>query len=783
MSKTIIYSLVLFFTIISCRPLLIASDLSGVDIIHYEISIEQIDISAQTIIGATSILFTVDKPLNTWELMLKGLTVDSIQFEGKPLSFTHSNEIIILSFSNTLQVDSSYKIRIHYNGKPVKDPSWGGFYFSNSDGGYAYNMGVGFADSPHNYGRIWFPCKDNFTDKATYSFYIKTQGSKKAVCSGDFVGSILNPDSSITWHWELQQEVPTYLVSVAVADYEFVSWKYQGINTSYDVLLAAVASDTLKLKNSFTHLEKCIDIFERKYLPYQFDRVGFVVVPFNSGAMEHVCNIAYPKYAVDGSTGRESLMAHEFSHHWWGNLVTCTTAEDMWINEGWASYSENIFFEGVYGLVSYRDAVRVNHKNVLQYSHIRDEEPRPLYPLPHEFTYGSHAYDKGSDVAHTLRGYLGDSLFFTGINQFLNTMKFKNVSSIDLRDSLSKFSYYNLDDFFKNWVFEKGFPHFTVELKASDSKAEVEIVSALRFTDNAYNNVPLILTFMGNNQAVEQKKIVFSGDKQTYSFQLPFRAVFVAINMDEEISDAKTSYYQTIQNAGNYDFKEAMMEVNVSIINDSAFIYVEHHWVAPAYTYSQVQGIRLSDYRYWTVSGVFPDHFEASASIKYNGTEGSINGSNYLDHTMNIVNEDSLILMYRENHSANWIECEDYTVITGHPTNKIGDIQISDLKAGDYCLAVYDYIAGTGYQQVRPKDDIKLFPNPAKHELQVELADYTFWNIIRILNMKGQVLKEFSEINSNNIVLSLNDISPGIYILEVSGESQVKSKKIILEYK
>ena len=175
--------------------------------------------------------------------------------------------------------------------------------------------------------------------------------------------------------------------------------------------LTALPGDTTNMKLSFTHLDEAMQAFEGRFGAYRWPKVGFSAVPFNAGAMEHATCIAYPKSLLDGTTNYETLMAHELSHHWWGDLVTCRTAEDMWLNEGWASFCEMLFTEALYGEEAYRDAVRDNHKDVLLYAHRSDGGRFPVSGIPLNITYGDHVYNKGADVARNLRSFMGDEDF------------------------------------------------------------------------------------------------------------------------------------------------------------------------------------------------------------------------------------------------------------------------------------------------------------------------------------------------------------------------------------
>ena len=155
--------------------------------------------------------------------------------------------------------------------------------------------------------------------------------------------------------------MPAYLISVGVGNYVFVKDGFTNyLGDTIPVWLAARPTDTTNLKNSFINLEAAFDIYESKWGPYRWDRVGYELESMNSGAMEHAMNIGFPVAAADGSLAWQSVMEHELSHHWFGNLVTCRTAEDMWINEGFASYCEHIFDENFSGRATYDAVIRTD---------------------------------------------------------------------------------------------------------------------------------------------------------------------------------------------------------------------------------------------------------------------------------------------------------------------------------------------------------------------------------------------------------------------------------------
>src|SRR5688572_14387829 len=182
------------------------------------------------------------------------------------------------------------------------------------------------------------------------------------------------------------------------------------------------------MKNSFINLEAAFDIYENKFGPYRWDRVGYMLESMNSGAMEHAMNIGYPALLANGTLTYESIVVHELSHHWWGDLITCRTAEDMWINEGTAVFCEHVFTEDFYGRDQYLTNIRADVKELIRVCHLPDPNGDdgywPLSGVPLNHTYGATTYNKGALMIHSMRPYLGDSLFFAGLKQLLTDNMF-----------------------------------------------------------------------------------------------------------------------------------------------------------------------------------------------------------------------------------------------------------------------------------------------------------------------------------------------------------------------
>jgi hypothetical protein len=758
------------------------------DILHTEINLNITDFTNKIIVG-NAVLQIAPKMNNvqSMDLDLLALNVDSVLLNNQTIQFSHNDTILHLHFPTPIGLTDTVAITTYYHGIPVTDAAgFGGFYFQ---AGYAFNLGVGFAADPHVYGRVWYPCFDNFVEKCTYSFNIETLPNHKAFCGGLLNDTTHLPNANIVWEWKLNQQIPSYIASVAINNYATVRDSYSGQLGPVPVELAALAGDTVGMKASFTNLENCFLAFENAFGPYRWDRVGFVLVPFNSGAMEHACNIAYPRAAaVAGSLAYEgNLMAHELSHHWFGDLVTCTTAEDMWLNEGWASFSGMYFFEAVYNENRYRDEVRSNHQSVVQFLHWQEGGFQPVAGVPHDLTYSGHVYNKGADVAHTLRAYLGDSLFFAGIKAWMNANQFGNGSTDDFKNFLSSFSGINLQPFFDNWVNSPGFSHFSIDsLNYSSGTARVYIRQKLKGAPVNFTNVPLELSFYDAAGDSTNRTVMFSGQSQFFDLNIPINPVFTALDVKQKISDAIIGNAQWLKTTGNKPFGINGLIFNVNQVTDSSLIYMEHHLVAPDTLAFSNPSLLISPNRYWSVGGIFKPGFLANATFSYDGRTTNYSGTNFLDNGFILGHEDSLVLLYRQGPGFNWITYPYQTKNIGNATDKAGSIKADSLMIGEYTFGRKVNPNAIDNLQKSNQKTLLIKPNPVKGQLAFEL-DKTDGGILALItDVHGKVIKDaffpgLPQTNSQHFQMDVSNLNAGIYFLQIKSGSGILTEKFIVQ--
>jgi hypothetical protein len=744
------------------------------DIVHTRLEMDLTDVEGDDIsVMADMTVQTKMSSINYFPFDLKSLTIDSVVFNNEAKNYQYDQEDIYILLDSNLIAFQDYHIYIYYHGQPVSDPSgWGGWY---TGGGYTYNLGVAFEDDPHSYGRIWHPCFDNFVERSTYEFITLTANGNTSYCSGIRTALDSLEGDTLQTTWELNQTIPSYLASVSVANYVHSEDEFVSITgDTIPIWLTSIPGDSTNMKNSFVNLKLCLETFENAFGPYKWDRVGYHMVPFNGGAMEHAANISYPRYAIAGGTLQyETLMAHELAHHWFGNLVTCSSDEEMWINEGVASYAAALFIEEAYGEEAYKDYIKSNHFGVVTAAHISDNGYLTLAEMPHESSYGSTTYNKGEAIMHTMRSYASDSLFYKGLKDVLEAYSFDDVSSEEFRDKMNEDANIDMTDFFDDWIFQPGFIALRIDsfeiISTNPVSVEVHVSQHVKAKQNLYSNVPFEITAISENKEVEHFAFTLNSANASFTINPSFEPQMITCDLNEKITQALTSDSLTVTSTGAKILGHTDIEMVVIETGGDDFIRVESFWLAPTEIDSDNNTI-VNASRYWKVDGILSDEFEANFKIIFDGREGV--GSHYDDSLMvhlDTYDETDLKVLFREHPGVEWryFNRADLNTV-GTATPGFGFFFVNDIKKGEYVLGFEDGTAGS--QSI--DQSIRLMPNPAHDILFInDLNDHI---MISLISSDGKL--SFHQYYSET-GLDLTGINSGIYTIQYKlGEKSYSGK-------
>ena len=322
----------------------------SIDVLHYNLTIDLGATVQKQMRGVADIQFVLTKPCNAVSFDLICDTVRPVSLDGTVTrGFSYDpDERLLRVYVSGGQPGDTHTLSVPYvsNGY-VEHYGWGGLHMDNN---IYYNLGVAFREYPHAFGRAWFPCRDNMYDKASYSITVTSQPGWRAICSGIRQSETTAPDGTNSSTWTINQPTPTYLVSISSAPWQVIEREYQGVYGTYPAIIGSiVVHDSATVRHAFDILDDVVPAYERAFGPYRWERIGYITTPM--GSMEHVSNIGLvAECAASTDSPCQMTMCHELGHAWFGNLVTCTTVGDMWINEGGASFCEEVAAAAAYGM-------------------------------------------------------------------------------------------------------------------------------------------------------------------------------------------------------------------------------------------------------------------------------------------------------------------------------------------------------------------------------------------------------------------------------------------------
>ncbi len=733
------------------------------DIEHYEIHLDVRDYTGSYLIGNTTVSYTPKMAdVTSITLDLLELTVDSIKSNNELLEFTHEGFDLKIQLTSPTTIGEESSITIWYQGIPYLDPEWGGFYFQNN---YIYNLGIGISTIPPNFGKTWYPCFDTYVERALYDYYVTSDDNWKAFCQGQLIEEETLDEETVMRHYALDKPIPTYLSAVAIADYESYEYVHTGANGDVPIRLTSKPFHQDEIQTKFQGLGNSIDALEYWFGPEYWGQIGYVITI--DGAMEHPTNIAYPQAMLGiSTTSNENLYTHELGHHWWGDMVSQSSYNHMWLKEGPAEYSIHLMREWTEGISAYTEAVKNNHLEVLETAHIDDEGFQVLSPIPDQYIYGTHSYNKGASVMHSLRGYMGDELFKQGLQFVLDSTLNSTLDPDKFRSILTLSTGVELEDFFNDWIYKPGFTSFEINSVATTDNNgiitnQIEVQQKLRECPEFYNNVPLEITAFDENLDTYTTDFISQGEFSNAVFETSFTPIFYVINYANKINIAKIDHLQPIWEETNtltlpfVDFK-----LKVVAVNDSSNVYVEHQWIAPDSDNIADNIDELSGTHYWIVNGNWNEQTHLEARLNYHGAADYV-----LDYDLFGEIEEGALLAYRASPQDTWIEYPYYTLFAGSLTNGNGAMRVDSLIRGEYCFAKGNPLVGL----INLEDfnhSVHLFPNPVTDFFSIKI-DNLVADRVEIFDTKGNLVRQWNNIIIENYLFDVNNLSIGQYFVRI----------------
>jgi hypothetical protein len=267
--------------------------------------------------------------------------------------------------------------------------------------------------------------------------------------------------------------------------------------------------------------------------------------------------------------------------------------------------------------------------------------------------------------------------------------------------------------------------------------------------------------FMDENWNRFTDTIHFNGLTGSSIKALPFSPTVALVDPEEKMCDATTDNYRIIKATGSYTFDKTFCTLEVENISDSAFVQVTHNWAPPDSLKVPVAGLRLSDYRYWRIDGIFPEGFQATGKFVY-----SVNS--FLDNTLITSSSDTIMILYRRGAVEDWHEIEFQKI---GPWN-VGNIIVNDLQPGEYTLAVKEAGVGTSGYILPKKNILEIYPNPSADGYRIKINSDVPGEL-RIFNESGILVKSFlTQSGESKITWMPEGLAAGTYIVALNQENK-----------
>ena len=429
----------------------LTEDQNKIDIIFYDLDLA-IDFDVEKIAGSLKMLGSVlpNEQINNFEIDFSDIMiVDSVILYGEPVSYTHTNNLISIPASH-LDNNSGYDfdIIIYYHGTPP-ECGFGSFVFDQHDN----QNHVWTLSEPYG-ARCWWPCKDDPSDKADSIYIAITVPGDQIVASNGLLHSVETlGHGKKRYEWRERYPIPTYLVSLAIYPYTFWSDEYISANGDTLPLDFYVYPENYDISRpNFLLIKDMLEVFSDRFGEYPFIEEKYGHANFGwGGGMEHQTITSLGGHS-------EWLIAHELGHSWWGNKITCANFGHIWLNEGFARFSEALWEEERYGYDRYKEYW--SDHTYYGAGTIFVENPNNISSI---FNTGL-SYNKAGWVVHMLRGVLGDSLFFNVLRSYSSndSLAYSSATTQDFQNICESHSGMDLDFFFSQWIYGEGYPRYSI---------------------------------------------------------------------------------------------------------------------------------------------------------------------------------------------------------------------------------------------------------------------------------------------------------------------------------
>ncbi len=417
----------------------------GYDVERYTLDLTW-DPGNQTLDGTVTIDATATHDLAAFNLDLAGMEVRRVTIDGIEASSGHEGAELTVTLPEPVATGSPFVAEITYNGQPGPIPApteldIGGWYVEND---------VAFVVGEPAGSYAWHPVNDHPLDKARYRIEITAPNGTEVASAGLLQEVVDEGDGTSTWIYEPRDPMAPYLLPLAIGDLVLVD---EAPASGIPIRNAAAESLADRL-SAFDRTGEMMEIFTELFGPYPFEAYGVLVVDATLGlALEQQTMSIFGQDFLAAGRNIDDVVAHELAHQWFGNHVSLSEWDDIWLNEGFATYAQHLFFEAAdptYDIDEAMGQLARLSPSVLSEPLLGDPGPDRLF--------APAVYFRGALTVHALRRTLGDDAFFETLRTYLDRFGGGNATTEDFRAVAEEVSGQDLGGFFTAWLLEPELP-------------------------------------------------------------------------------------------------------------------------------------------------------------------------------------------------------------------------------------------------------------------------------------------------------------------------------------
>ena len=453
----------------------------------------------------------------------EGLHVDSVKVGTQKLSFLHAQSKLTITLPQPLTSAQALTLTVFYQGIPN----------GSANGSFAFGKHESTSDPiiwslSEPYGAPdWFPCHDTPADKAdSSSVRITAPAQLVSVSNGKLISTTTNTDGTRTFLWKNSYPIAQYLISIAVSNYAQYDTPFTYGNQTLPVTHYIYPENLAQVQANLALTPAMLRLFTNRFGPYPFlrEKYGHAQFAYGNGGMEH-----QTVTSMEIRSLIPTVIAHELTHQWFGDKITCRDWQNIWLNEGFASYGEALYTEstsGQSGYQSYMANFMSNARTAQGSIYVQD-----ISSFSNIFIE-NRTYDKGATVLHMLRGVVGDSTFFNILRTYAATptLAYNTAVTEDFQAVAQTVSGNDLSYFFKQWIYGEGYPSYKATITGSAKSATVRLQQS-NATDTNPSSFTMPVQMKVQSAAGDTTVTVFN-NMADQTFTLPAKGVVTNVIID-----------------------------------------------------------------------------------------------------------------------------------------------------------------------------------------------------------------------------------------------------------